>query len=165
MATDAIEQLKTKFEQLNTQQRIMKAVNQYFRKHSTCVGCPEITEEQAKDLDAKYANRVHARETAPYFSYEIDKNYEKLKMARERLEQHCALEEMPTQEIPFTGGRIIVDAEENRVKIEFYAQLSDELIGALKSLGYKWVRDNQHWQRQRTEAALFAARFICGAAI
>jgi hypothetical protein len=158
---DAPELLKARIEKLEAEQASMKAVNKYFRKHKTCVGCPELTEARAKRLDLGFENRAFMWETAPFASYELTSINQRIKSAKQRLEQLAALDEMPAEIITFEGGEIEVDLDENRVKIRFDERQSVEITDKLKRRGFKWSRNNQCWQRLRNKSALYAAKAIC----
>jgi hypothetical protein len=67
---------------------------------------------------------------------------------------------MPAEVIEFDGGKIIVDIDENRVKVEFDERQSDEMTAKLKGRGFHWSPSNQCWQRLRTKDALWAAKRI-----
>ena len=47
-----LEKLQAKKEECEKLQIKMKSVNSYYKKNSTCVGHPELTEDQARKLEA-----------------------------------------------------------------------------------------------------------------
>jgi hypothetical protein len=156
---DAPELLQAKIEKLEKELARRKEINKYFRKHKTCVGCPDMDDETAKSIDEGVAKNVLS--DAPSPSYTLTSLNQRIKTAKKRLEQLAALDEMPAEIIVFDGGEIEVDLDENRVKIRFDKRQSDEMTDRLKSRGFKWSHNNQCWQRLRNKSALWAAKWIC----
>jgi ATP-dependent DNA ligase len=127
-------------------------------------GFRDITDEGAAKIDESMKTAYSwAQKSGPYASCTLSNNNANIKRIKDRLAQLRALDEMPEETIEFDGGRIIVDIDENRVKIEFDERQSDEMTAELKSNGFKWSRNNGCWQRLRTKNALRAARRVCGA--
>ena len=59
--------LERKIESCKHQHETMKAVNEYYRKHGTVIGCPAVSEEKAAELDEDIRRRypIHKQ---PYMS-------------------------------------------------------------------------------------------------
>ncbi|MDO9398082.1 MAG: hypothetical protein Q7T71_16170, partial [Herbiconiux sp.] len=70
----------------------------------------------------------------------------------------------PTGEITFTGGSIVDNREEDRVQIFFDQKPDQAMIDKLKGEGWRWAPSVGAWSRKRTDAALYSARRITGAA-
>jgi hypothetical protein len=156
---DAPEKLSEKIAELQEKQTYMKAANAYWRKHKTMKGCPGISDDSAAIIDEKMKTALPgAQKNGPYG---LSNNNANIKRLKDRLAQLQALDEMPAETIAFDGGEIEVDLDDNRVKIRFDKRQSDEVTANLKSRGFKWSRNNQCWQRLRTNAALRAAKNIC----
>ena len=49
--------LERKVESCKHQHETMKAVNEYYRKHGTVIGCPAVSEEKAAELDEDIRRR------------------------------------------------------------------------------------------------------------
>jgi hypothetical protein len=126
-------------------------------------GCPVVSDEEAAQIDERMKTAYSwVQKNGPYEDWRLSNNSAAIRQAKARLEQLRALDEMPAAVIPFDGGKIEVDIEENRVKITFEERQSDEVTAKLKTRGFKWSRTNRCWQRLRTKHALWAAREICG---
>ena len=75
-----------------------------------------------------------------------------------------ARQDQPAAEESFPGGRIIQNAEENRLQILFDEIPGEDVRAALKSHGFRWSPKNKAWQRQLTQNAEYDARRILGIA-
>ena len=60
--------LERKIESCKHQHETMKAVNEYYRKHGTVIGCPAVSEEKAAELDEDIRRRypIHKQPFMPY---------------------------------------------------------------------------------------------------
>ena len=67
----ALEKLQARLEKLEANQKEMRAVNTYYRKHKTLDGCPGLPPTEVERLKAKMA---HYRTEKPYASYELSGN-------------------------------------------------------------------------------------------
>lgn len=158
---EAIVLLKEKIAKLEKLQADMKAVNKYYRKHKTCVGCDVVTPESAKKLDEKMKH-AYSWETAPFASYELTSINAKIKAAKERIAKLEQVDDMPDEIIQFEGGKIESDSYTNRVIIRFDERQSEEVTRNLKSNGFRWSPSNCGWQRLRSATALRIACRLCG---
>lgn len=141
-------------------------MNAYYRKHKTLRGFPGLSDNEADTLDKDIAaGPSWARVPCPDFELASLRN--KIKAAQKRLADLDKLEdaqERPAAEETFPGGRIVQNAEENRLQILF-EEIPDEAIrSALKSHGFRWSPKNKAWQRQLTQNAEYDARRILGIA-
>lgn len=157
---EAILLLKEKVAKLEKMQADMKAVNKYYRKHKTCVGCDVVTPETAKKLDENMKH-AYSWETAPYASYNLTSINEKIKAAKVRIAKLEQVDDMPAEIINFDCGEIESDPETNRVIIRFGERQSEEVTRKLKSNGFRWSPTNKGWQRLRNMSALRAACALC----
>ena len=59
--------LERKIESCKHQHETMKAVNEYYRKHGTVIGCPAVSEEKAAELDEDIRRRypIHMQPYMP----------------------------------------------------------------------------------------------------
>jgi hypothetical protein len=157
---DAPDKLAEKVADLEAKQKLMKAVNAYYRKHKTCVGFEGISEETAVELDESM-KKAYSWETAPFPSYELTSINGRIKAAKARIEKLAQIDEMPAEIIDFDGGEIESDPITNRVIIRFDEWQNDEMTAQLKRNGFKWSPTAQGWQRLRNYNALYAAKRIC----
>ncbi|GHV36839.1 hypothetical protein FACS18949_16670 [Clostridia bacterium] len=114
----------------------MKAANKHWRIRPTMHSFRDITDEGADKIDEQMKTAYSwVQKSGPYESFRLSNNNANIKRIEERLAKLRKLDEMPEQEIPFDGGTITVDLEENRVKIEFDVRQSDEITEKLKATG------------------------------
>ena len=143
-----------------------KKMNAHYRKHKTLRGFPGLSDDEADALDKDIASGPSwARVPCPDFELASLRN--KIKTAQKRLSDLDKLEdaqERPAAEETFPGGRIVQNAEENRLQILFDEIPGEDVRAALKSHGFRWSPKNKAWQRQLTHNAEYDARRILGIA-
>ena len=158
----AIEKLRVKLAHLEEMQATMKAVNAYHRKHKTLDGCPDLSEENRKKLEAAMASPWRT-DPKPFPSYQLSNNNATIRNTRARIEE---LEKRQTQEAPqgweFDGGEVVINTEINRLQIVFDECPDYGLKEELKRHGFRWAPSQSAWQRQLTDNAISAARKITG---
>lgn len=157
---ECVTKLQEKIDALKAQQEMMKAVNKYYRKHKTCVGCECISEDKARSIDASM-KEAESWVTAPYASFTLTNLNARIKDAEKRLVSIENVGAMPEERFEFEGGVIESDPAANRVKILFEERPAKEVTQALKSNGFKWAPSEGCWQRLRNPAALRAAKAVC----
>lgn len=146
-----IEKLEEKISRLKKQQTDMKAINKYYRKNKTCIGCDSLTEEKAKELDDRMKT-AYSWETAPFRSYELTSINNKIKEAQKRLTELTLLENTDAHEdYMFADGCVKENIEINRVQIFFDAIPEESIRGKLKQNGFRWARTEKAWQKLRQE--------------
>ncbi|MCL2856163.1 MAG: hypothetical protein FWE19_00365 [Oscillospiraceae bacterium] len=162
---DAIEKLQEKLARLEEKHAVQKAANAYWRKHKTFEGCPGLSDEAAKKLNAQM-------ETAfPWYKrngpFDLSSNNAEKKRLRERiatLEASAARAESHpdgTEDgYTFDGGRVVRNHAENRLQIIFDGKPDDDTRKILKSRGFKWAPSQGAWQRQLTSNAEFALKMV-----
>lgn len=155
--------------QLQQQEELLqtcKEANAYYRKHKTITGCPGISPSLSAHLeDTTYFPggsplQVNGK---PFPDYELASVRSKIKRLQARLAELDKLEaaaQNPADSIFFDGGKIIQNAEQNRLQIMFDGIPSPQLRQSLKSYGFRWSPSNSAWQRQLTENALYDAKKI-----
>ena len=143
-----------------------KKMNAHYRKYKTLRGFPGLSDDEADALDKDIAaGPSWARVPCPDFELASLRN--KIKTAQKRLTDLDNLEarqDQPAAEESFPGGRIIQNAEENRLQILFDEIPGEDVRAALKSHGFRWSPKNKAWQRQLTQNAEYDARRILGIA-
>lgn len=158
----ALDKLRKKLADLEASQSLMKAVNAYYRKHKTLEGCPDISEDTIRKLQADMASTWHL-EDKPFASYALSNNNSNIKRVRERIAE---LEKRQTEAVPegwtFEGGEVVINTEMNRLQIIFDGKPDDDLRTELKRRGFRWAPSQGAWQRQLTDAAIFAAKKVTG---
>ena len=156
---EALTKLNKKLESLQVAQTRMKQINAYYRKHGTCQGFHGLSDEQAEKLDDRVRNG-YSWEKAPYPAYALSNNNQEIRRLKERIKQLTQAREVGYQGWEFEGGRVVANAENNRLQIFFDEIPSPELRQELKSRGFRWARSEGAWQRQLTDNAIYSASRI-----
>ena len=156
---DALDKLQEKLDGLKEKQAFMKRVNAYYRKHKTCQGCEGVSEALAFKLDESMKTG-YSWETAPFPSYALTNNNANIHRIEGRIKQLTRAQEVGYRGWEFEGGKVIPNADLNRLQIFFDEIPPEEVRSALKSGGFRWARSEGAWQRQLTDNAIYAARRI-----
>lgn len=156
---EALTKLNKKLESLQVAQTRMKQINAYYRKHGTCQGFHGLSDEQAEKLDDRVRNG-YSWEKAPYPAYALSNNNQEIRRLKERIKQLTQAREVGYQGWEFEGGKVVANAENNRLQIFFDEIPSPELRQELKSRGFRWARSEGAWQRQLTDNAIYSASRI-----
>ena len=156
---EALTKLNKKLESLQVAQTRMKQINAYYRKHGTCQGSHGLSDEQAEKLDDRVRNG-YSWEKAPYPAYALSNNNQEIRRLKERIKQLTQAREVGYQGWEFEGGKVVANAENNRLQIFFDEIPSPELRQELKSRGFRWARSEGAWQRQLTDNAIYSASRI-----
>ena len=156
---EALTKLNKKLESLQVAQTRMRQINAYYRKHGTCQGFHGLSDEQAEKLDDRVRNG-YSWEKAPYPAYALSNNNQEIRRLKERIKQLTQAREVGYQGWEFEGGKVVANAENNRLQIFFDEIPSPELRQELKSRGFRWARSEGAWQRQLTDNAIYSASRI-----
>ncbi len=161
-----LEVMKKKIDKAEKLQEIMKMANAIVRKKVPdevkiqeiikVTGFQETTAR--KILIPDYMGRIG------FPAFELTNNLANIHRMKERLKELEKKEITPTGEITFTGGNIVDNREEDRVQIFFDQKPPQAMIDKLKGEGWRWAPSVGAWSRKRTDAALYSARRITGAA-
>ena len=153
---EALNKLTEKLEGLQIAQTRMKQINAYYRKHGTCRGFHGLTEAQADHLDER-VEQGYSWEKSPYPSYVLSNNNQEIRRLQERVKQLAEARELGYQGWEFDGGRVVANADKNRLQIFFDEIPGEEVRQDLKGRGFRWARSEGAWQRQLTDNAIYAA--------
>lgn len=155
---EAITKLTEKLESLQIMQTRMKQINAYYRKNGTCRGFHGLTDEDADKLisDVQY----HPWDRSPYPAFALSNNSAEIRRLKERIQKLTEAKELGYQGWEFDGGRVVPNAENNRLQIFFDEIPAPELRQELKGRGFRWARSEGAWQRQLTGNAIYAAKQI-----
>ena len=155
---DAIKKLQEKLKKLEEGQEIMKAVNRYYKKNGTCVGCELLTEEQAKRLDKDAKSNYYNR---PFPTYALTNNNQNIRNVRQRIESLKKIGEIDFEPVEFEGGRVIANKEINRIQLFFDEKPSEETRDILKGWGFHFSKyNNNAWQRQLNSNGMYATKKV-----
>ena len=145
----------------------MKAANAYYRKNGSMKGFEGFSEktnanidEQMKDLQ----NRGYTSQRQPFASYSLTNNNAQIKATQQRLKEVGQIKERANSANSgsgsssgsaqsFAGGKVVRNAENNRLQIVFDGKPSDAVRAQLKANGFKWAPSQGAWQRQLTSNA------------
>lgn len=133
-----------------------KAANAYYRKHKTLDGCPGILSDYGHSVG--FGITYHG---SPFPAYELQSIRGKIKRIESRLADLDKLEAVkaaPAADLEFDGGRLVKNAEENRLQIIFDDVPDSDTRAELKGYGFRWSPKNQAWQRQLTRNAEYDAK-------
>ena len=156
---EALAKLTAKMESLQMAQTRMKQINAYYRKHGTCHGFHGLSDDQAEKLDDRVRNG-YSWEKTPYPAYALSNNNQEIRRLKERIKQLTEARELGYQGWEFEGGKVVANAENNRLQIFFDEIPSSELRQELKGRGFRWARSEGAWQRQLTDNAIYSASRI-----
>ena len=159
----ALELLQAKIDQAEQVQERMVAGNKIIRqkisddekiKQLTALGLTETRGREA--LKPDYMGRIG------FPDYELKNNSANIKRMKERIATISKERATPTNETAFEGGRILDNAEANRIQIFFDEKPESGVREKLKAEGFKWAPSEGAWQRQRTDSARSATERIMG---
>ena len=157
----ALEKLKAKVEKLKKHQELMKAANAAIRMKDKAKGDAKLEElgytpEEIKQLrEPDYCGRIG------YPAFELSNNNANIRRYEARIKELEKRAAEPAQEgWEFDGGRVVVNAEMNRLQIVFDGKPDEAIRAELKAEGFRWAPSQKAWQRQLTDNALRAVRRI-----
>ncbi len=130
---DAIIRLEEKLSTLEENQEHMKEVNAYFRKHKSLEGCPELTEDARRKLEAGM-DRC-SLEHLPYASWALSNNNANIRTTRQRLEKLREEKSRETSETRYDDLELTVveNVEDMRLQFIFDSKPEPEFRTLLKS--------------------------------
>lgn len=156
---DAIERLQDKLADLEAEQKKMKAINSYYRKNKTCVGCDYLDDEKAQKIDEALLSD-NCWYDVPYPPFKLQNNNATIRNTKARLEKLKAVKEQGTQETENEFFKVIENTELMRLQLVFEGKPDETTRNILKSNGFKWAPSQQAWQRQLTDASKYALKRV-----
>lgn len=160
----ATKKLQAKLDYLNESQTNMKAANAYYKKNGTMEGFSGFSDATNKQIDAALKSG-NSWQKKPFESYSLTNNNAQIKATQQRLkdiESQKARAASGGGSSSFNGGKLVRNAEANRLQLIFDEKPSAEMRAKLKSNGFKWAPSQGAWQRQLTDNAERAAERILG---
>lgn len=152
---EALAKLKEKLESLQISQTRMKQINAYYKKNGTCRGFHGLSDELADKLVEDM--RHHPWDKRPFAAYALANNNQNINTVKKRIAQLTEAKELGYQGWEFDGGKVLANADMNRLQIFFDEIPDEEVRRELKGRGFKWARSVGAWQRQLTDNAIYAA--------
>ena len=155
---EAIQKLKDKILGLEESQEKMKAINKYYKKNGTCIGCDGISDEKAEKLDNAAKKNYEGR---PFPTYTLTNNNQNIRSIKLRIKELEKLRELDFEPVEFETGKVIVNKEINRIQFFFDEKPDEETRGVLKSWGFHFSRyNNNAWQRQLNSNGIYATKKV-----
>jgi len=154
---NALEKLIAKKEKCEQAQETMKNVNAHWRKTGSCLGAPDITEEQAKKIDDRIYNARYPWDRVPFSDYALKNNNAEIRRLDKRISEISRNKEVGFAGWTFDGGRVEVNTDLNRLQILFLEKPSEGQRAQMKANGFKWAPSQGAWQRQLNDNAMYAA--------
>lgn len=151
----ALAKLKEKLESLQISQTRMKQINAYYKKNGTCRGFHGLSDELADKLVEDM--RHHPWDKRPFAAYALANNNQNINTVKKRIARLTEAKELGYQGWEFDGGRVVANADVNRLQIFFDEIPDEEVRKELKGRGFKWAQSVGAWQRQLTDNAIYAA--------
>jgi len=162
---EAVVKLKEKLSGMEQQREKMKSINKIVRSKPKNIETPEKT----KLLMAMGINLAATENLfLPDFcgrigiaAYQLTNLGANIRSTKKRIESLSAKSELESYKIPFDGGSIEVNYEENRVQIFHDEKPSVEIRSELKHNGFRWSRYNGCWQRFAGNNSIWLAKSVC----
>jgi len=154
---EAISKIDVRIAALEAERERIKTYNASCRK-----GAPDFSllDEAQR---AAYAGLVRTGSQFP--AYHLTNMGGNIRRLRER-RAYLAAQQQAAPKAATTFGSITIteDVEDNRLRIIFPGKPGPEIIGMLKSRGFRWSPSNTAWQRQISNQARWLAEEIAKAA-
>lgn len=155
----AVTKLKTKLAKLEAAQQTMKDVNAYWRKHKTLKDCPYLTEEEIAKAEAAMGSDWHL-EDKPFASYSLSNNNANIRRIKERITELEKRSSAAPAGWEFDGGKVVMNTDENRIQVFFDEKPDNDTRTELRGAAFKWAPSQGAWQRQLTDNAIRAAKYL-----
>lgn len=156
----AVEKLEAKLAALEEHQETMKAANAAIRMKDPAKGDAKLaelgytTEDIAKLRAPDFCGRIG------YPAYALQNNNANIRRIRGRIAELKKRTENTPEGWEFDGGRVVVNTTENRLQIIFDGKPDADIRTELKGEGFRWAPSQGAWQRQLTDNAMRAARWL-----
>lgn len=173
---EALDKLRAKLANREAAQVMMREANKLIRAAHKA-GCQPDTEAADAPKMAAFLEKMRAlgiREDAarlglkPDFAgrrgfadYETSNNSAEIRRLKLRIEQLEAAQAAETTETEYQGfGRVVENADENRLQIFFDGKPSAEIRAEMKAQGFRWAPSAGAWQRHLNNGARFALSIV-----
>lgn len=161
---NALEALKERLAKQQADHEEMKKQNEYFRKNCTMVGYADMTEEQAKRIDAA-VERSYSWEKQPHPAWKLQNSNQEIRRTKQRIKQLEAEQSRgeSTYDTDGLGFEVVENQDIKRLQIIYAGggRVDNATYKELRSRGFVYSKTNQAFQRQLNENARWAAnRFI-----
>lgn len=151
----ALEKLRAKVEKMEKVREEMKAANKLCRGKDRAAAEAKLVELGVEEADRKDMLDGRLKGFPGWMLSNLTANIARI---RKRME---AMEQMARSPLPegweFDGGKVVVNADINRLQIVLDGKPDEETRMRLKGNGFKWARSEGAWQRMLTPRAVWAA--------
>ena len=163
---EALQKLKQRLSDLEENQAWMKTINKLCRSK-------KLTDEQiSEQLEDEYGcttsvvhgllNPQYNYQKRGFQTWQLSNNNANIRRIKERIKQLEKAEAEETSEQMIGEVKLIDSVEHNRLQIFFPDKPSAEVRSQLKQQGFRWSRQQECWQRHRSNAARYQAEKIAG---
>lgn len=157
-----VEALKDRIRKIGTSAETIKADDE-----NAAVKLRAKIKKMRDNQEAMKAANREARKSgkeAPYPPYTLSNNNQNIRATEQRLKRLEATKDKGTSQhqIEFMGESVMVveNAELMRLQLIFDGKPSEEIRATLKKNGFRWSPKNSAWQRQLTNNARHALRWM-----
>lgn len=160
--TDPVADMRAQLEKAERLQVLMVEANKIIRSKTTDAEKVDLLTELKIPQDAAMSllrrDNVHGY---GFPSYRLTNNNANIKRMRERLSDLEKKANAETKETEREDGiKVVENAEADRLQIFFPGKPDAAMITKLKGSGFKWAPSNGCWQRQLTNNARYALKYI-----
>jgi len=144
----------------------MKAINKIIRSKPKYTETPEKIEKIMKltgfsEGTAKGSFTPDFCGRVGFASFELTNLNARIKSTQQRVAELEQRETATTTETETTGGiKVIENAEQDRLQLVFDGKPSETIRSILKHNGFRWSPRNTAWQRQLTNNARYALKYV-----
>lgn len=157
----ALDKLKLKLTKLEEFQNKMKAANAAIRMKDKAKGDDKLEALGYTPEEIAKLREPDCFGYAGYPPFHLSNNNANIRRIRQRIAE---LEKRQTEAAPegweFDGGKVVVNADLNRLQIVLDGRPDDDMKQTMKSHGFRWAPSQMAWQRQLTNNAIWAAKKI-----
>ena len=159
---NALQRLKARLAQLESNQEQWKRVNAYWRKHGTMIGYGLSEEAETRINEEMKTNGL----SQPIPGWRLTNNNAEIHRVRDRIAELERLKEQadaPADEAErrypeIEGVTVRENSEAMRIELYFDEKPTDEARMLLKGTAFKWAPSKGAWQRQLTSNAVRATQ-------
>jgi len=162
---DAVDLLKEKLRKAEETHKFMLDANKIVRqKTSNDEKVEAIKKLGVSEETAKKVLTSNFMGGAGFETFHLQNSNANIKRMKERIISIEKQKSQTSSEMPFDGGTIRDNVEDNRIQLDFDSKPSPEMIKKLKSRGFHWSPYLKVWQRMRSNDANYAVQDITGVA-
>ena len=159
-ASSEADAMPKKIAEAEAAQEQMKRVNTILRKYRKCpdAAIPVLIAELGmSDKGAREISTPDRFGDVGYARYMLTNNNANIRRMKERLvelQRKEAASGQETKSLDFSGGKIELDFQEDRIRILYPGKPDAATISNLKRSGFRWSRTQRGWQRPLTTNAI-----------